>query len=1420
MSQFVGGFLRSVFKLNIKMMITSGNIDTICCGSDKKSLLFRGEPFEELDQLSSVVKAGEILISTKAWAHMIHNRYKVTVINESMIKLLEGKIPHKAAQRDVNESFDIKEVEVLQLIDKHLEFLKTMHNHRQTDSIETLTTLTNMFVKEIPPREAIGNAMRFEDFYRISPFVFRRVQKHISEHQPVEYLTEITTVTAQIITIIPNSFKSMSSAFVKFVYTEVNKSIEGTHGFIYMFEVTTEIKIIVMSGIEGIRQDMECNRALKTGYKMSQQFQNTPGVNYISVGIFQGYLYCGVVGHPFRRDYVAIGSVLNKGFKILQRSKGKVICDYKTFKFSKLSAFMFRCIRKRKCNVDFDNGQLMEYDESIDYMEYKSIHEKDLFEKDAEVNLILQILQSNASASQGIVFEGCQMIGKTTLLRFVKSRCSDSENFHVVSLTIRNGTSTPYSTIFRIYEQLYSLKSATYEDMNQFFKLPTQLANWHNNSYNNNEDSMSKCNILKHFQNMLLFEDNRAQVIILKNLHYIDNQSWEILEIVLKSCRLKLFASSEFSSGNHNFKKTLEKNPYVKLITLKPISDESINTLACTLLGVVAIEKKISALVTSTCLGLPGYVQSCLKYLLDCKNYQIAYISKNELESNYVIIHKDLFPTLQNPIAVLTIRIDKKSGEDIRDKCTIEAITKEVYYSLPPFEQTILRTSSVLGTFFTRDMLSIALRSPSEKVLVQGIKIMFTEGIFECGCTTFDDDKFCCRCHMSKEEMAKIQPNEKYTHCKLLHLKHIDIKNIAYSMIPENQKKDLHLLCTDVLENTAHFCPTCLRDPVNSFIVAAKYKDILTYCADSSIAVTSCRAKSSEGIKQCIRRLVYDACQCHKTNTCKYVLPLRQAFNPLRCNCFEMLLYVFKNLIYHSRSAKHLGKHIFYSSIYGYLLVITHNAVEGIAVLREAYELCMVNVNLEKCEISANYRKFSIGRISMMLATALIKLRKINQAKLHITLAMRQYNIPSVAFKYNNFQCLLKKSYLVNMKGRNRVIIKQTWMRWEVGMCFIICARIFSIEGKLPIARKCARYSTWVLSQINERIPMLFEAYCNVIDLYRYGLDKEVCEKLQKYVTKELLLNYCNDRGYYAKHLMTLLVVDFELKVSSGQLKKSISMCYRIVDFTLRFYVDSSNYEVVIWFSLLFTYTLRFKQFIDIMRVIYKNAMDASPECFFSNALGITILTGYSYVPIRSLVKEIVIYLNYEQTRHTCWTKHYLSSLLYLHLMKSELYQGAEKYKPKCTLNLNVLRRPIVMRIQLNIIEGELIEMYSKMEDNSSYTSLKTSLKKQIDMASKCIKHMPIFYPKLYCLKAWKYQLEGRAKKAEKELRKAEKISIEQGNVYYQCLVRKVRNYWSGSHHLYISSYKKRLNVELEDIKYFSESQWAQVLLPYPIIKI
>lgn len=92
--------------------------------------------------------------------------------------------------------------------------------------------------------------------------------------------------------------------------------------------------LIALWGVPTASYPCNSTRAIKCGVLMREAAKKVG--QDVSIGITTGSVYCGTVGSPLRREYVAIGRTVNLAARLMGKAKGRVLVDPTTY--SKLSS--------------------------------------------------------------------------------------------------------------------------------------------------------------------------------------------------------------------------------------------------------------------------------------------------------------------------------------------------------------------------------------------------------------------------------------------------------------------------------------------------------------------------------------------------------------------------------------------------------------------------------------------------------------------------------------------------------------------------------------------------------------------------------------------------------------------------------------------------------------------------------------------------------------------------------------------------------------------------------------------------------------------------------------------------------------------------------------------------------------------------
>jgi class 3 adenylate cyclase/tetratricopeptide (TPR) repeat protein len=142
-------------------------------------------------------------------------------------------------------------------------------------------------------------------------------------------------------------FRNISVLFVHLEDAEVGRLdiCEGLHaavqiiqrtlfryeGSVYQFLMDDKgIVLIGILGLPPLAHEDDAARAVQSGLAIHEEL-NRSGLR-ASIGITTGRAFCGVLGNEERRQYTAVGTVMNLSARLMQMADGRVVCDQATFR--------------------------------------------------------------------------------------------------------------------------------------------------------------------------------------------------------------------------------------------------------------------------------------------------------------------------------------------------------------------------------------------------------------------------------------------------------------------------------------------------------------------------------------------------------------------------------------------------------------------------------------------------------------------------------------------------------------------------------------------------------------------------------------------------------------------------------------------------------------------------------------------------------------------------------------------------------------------------------------------------------------------------------------------------------------------------------------------------------------------------------
>ncbi|KAK9892138.1 hypothetical protein WA026_018337 [Henosepilachna vigintioctopunctata] len=348
---------------------------------------------------------------------------------------------------------------------------------------------------------------------------------------------------------------------------------------------------------------------------------------------------------------------------------------------------------------------------------------------------------------------------------------------------------------------------------------------------------------------------------------------------------------------------------------------------------------------------------------------------------------------------------------------TPNAIALNFFQSFPPYQQIIIKTASVIGDIFTRSLLTVILELRNNNVFTYAIKSLFDEEIFECGSKYFINNAkvtkndLSCVCYMQHEEKILYQDYPKYAFCKILHFRNRILRKIAYELLSANQRKDLHLKITELLEYETILCPQCSQHRSTAIIKIKKYQDMIVLFESKKSEIK--QPIDIKEIKEVIKREITESRDDEAKNENETLfskeISIEKFWNSTTCFCLEIFTRIYSDLVHHSQRANHLAKQIFFMYQYGSILILIGELEDAIALLKEASQLCIFG-DLEKHQVSNEFSKFIFSRIVTSIAEAYYYLDNYKAAKNYILLCFRQQDIPIISMEYKLCFKLLRRN--------------------------------------------------------------------------------------------------------------------------------------------------------------------------------------------------------------------------------------------------------------------------------------------------------------------------------------------------------------------------------------------------------------------------
>ncbi|XP_034836229.1 adenylate cyclase type 10-like isoform X1 [Maniola hyperantus] len=847
--------------LKVKLAISAGNLIFSPIGSGiDMNYIITGLPVIEAKIAESLCDSGEVKLTPTAWGHCYSRNYDHVISDDGHVTI--KAILYDPREKDVSKPF-LGFATMIRQINKPLVALANLPDFLLYDSAELSATDMSKKNELLSLRRTILSAEEKNIGTEIRKFMIRPVLTQIDAHQPLEYLTEMRQVSILFITLKPKE-----CPFPQLI-TIVNNSYQITSDIVYksmgcvnkIILFDKDVMILVIFGLRGFKHESEAQAALKCAYSIKKSVSALDGVLEVSIGVTSGQVYCGVVGHPLRREFTVIGAIVNKAARFMCNFRNKITCDEATYIKSKMSSNGFTLQPPTELKGIIQPGKIYEYTEEIRIKELFSISlMPPLLNRCDEMEYFenwLDDFHLSYRDFDAFLLIGENRIGKTRLLKWM-ARYARNKNFKVCYLSLTSiHSATPYLALSQIIDQIMDIKEPIvgFEKEEKIVQLLHRYSEdlcylnniikvrfaYHEDAYSQNEE-IRKVKAKRIFKKLLLSVPD-THVIFLDDLQNLDASSWEFLTIIFEI--MKIFTVLTVTRGKFSSEYSwlyavfIEHN--IRKIHLGSLHSDWIAPLACQILDVEAVPNDLCNALKAKCNGMPGLVENFIVHLFSSGALELKKILKSQLND---WLDEDLqFPdsTFLRPTALnaneqstLDELIEENATEEISiclvtnknelqtdlNMQNVDALIMIQIDSLTPYQQLLLKIASVIGNVLSRQLLEYIMYDNNPLTTAKAIKRLFAMRILSCAnikritssgtimSNYSGGSNLTCEC-LFEYEPDTCDNLPKYAFCKVLKFRNKKSRKSIYELLPLNQKKQFHSRIVNYFENNKQKCPEC-----------------------------------------------------------------------------------------------------------------------------------------------------------------------------------------------------------------------------------------------------------------------------------------------------------------------------------------------------------------------------------------------------------------------------------------------------------------------------------------------------------------------------------------------------------------------------------------------------------------------------------
>ncbi|KAI0983565.1 hypothetical protein GJ496_000889 [Pomphorhynchus laevis] len=705
-----------------------------------------------------------------------------------------------------------------------------------------------------------------KEIYEHYSFLISPVRKKIANREPIEYLSELRTVSVLFARLEVNENDPATIILDKLqrIVIIVHKEVKQMHGIVtklLMFD--KGLSFLCVFGLSGYKYANDSERALKAALIILHTLNESPNIKSCSVGVCTGIVFCGVVGHPSRCEYTVIGRKVNMAARLMVAYPNVVSCDKDTFLKSGLSSSSFLELESKDLKGLYNAGTIRAFEgepqiwagELVDIIHSPFPILGRLKETELFISIINTNIRDPGSEIDCIAIAGERGCGRTRLLKHFAEILTSSEYYRNLTKIsfVSIGSDRQYTKFWTLQQLIFRLldlkdhrssrilsilpRQRSYPQLlNHLFgtDFPRHVPPPRSMDVVDEVISMTTDLVSSPYKSLKKF-GRQITVLFIDNIDYIDNASaYFLLHIAMSKYCVIVYTMNDPLDLNDVAKRqmtALFEVDRTKLISLHAVPERYHATVACQMMQAGRISSRITDILRKRGSGLPGRIANILNelelnsfILVDDSSQQQYLISSGIVDSTeqfeypvaeYMVMrehdkHGTIRPVERQLHLSKTVYTIAEKGQALNE-AHIHAADPGIHVlfdRLPDACQIILKICSMIGLQFDSGCIQSVLQFNPQDMYSKAITNLFAMKFIMCSHNRRSDIWWKRKVVKNLINSCECPLNRNKNCCFCLQMKFVTLSDMetANSYIVNEFKADFLPKLINYYENKSYRC--------------------------------------------------------------------------------------------------------------------------------------------------------------------------------------------------------------------------------------------------------------------------------------------------------------------------------------------------------------------------------------------------------------------------------------------------------------------------------------------------------------------------------------------------------------------------------------------------------------------------------------